>query len=609
MNSWKRLGVAATIVVTVTLAASVFQDTDTGLRGEQGLYDLRFKLRGPLPKPPHTPLTVFAVDPETFDRLQKPLVFWQPFFAEVLDHLVEAGVKVVGVDFIFTNTWDRDGFVRWVQSILAANEERAAVVLGYRVDGKKVDQLPFQLTVAAGPDGIGYVNLTSDTDDFVRRQELFKKNADGEVARGFAYAVVSSFLGGSPFDVVSLPDKPDTMLINYRDRGLRAFPTIPFWRAYEAAVNDDKAFFEKFRGQMVLVGEVGEEDRHPTPLYYWAKREETREPNREAGVFIHANTIATILERDFIRQVGAGWQLLLLLVTTALTVAFCLRLNPVPALLLCLALAVGLFAGAAFFFNRGVYLFLVGPLSVVAVGAGLSQAANYMLVGREKNRLRRLFSRYVNDEVIEELMRTRDLRLQGERKKISVLFSDIRNFTTRSESLAPEELVSHLNRYFEKMVEAILSNQGSVDKFIGDGIMAVFGAPLPDERCALHATQAGLAMMTALDELNREWVEEGLEPIRIGIGIHTGEAVVGNIGSPQRLEYTAIGDVVNTASRIEGLNKKLGTDFLVSGATQADLDGKIAVEYLADETVKGKSRAVPVYRVVFPSEPVNPPAA
>ena len=147
------------------------------------------------------------------------------------------------------------------------------------------------------------------------------------------------------------------------------------------------------------------------------------------------------------------------------------------------------------------------------------------------------------------------------------------------------------------MVNAIQKNHGMVDKFIGDGIMAMFAVPLDDPEAAYHAVQAAQAMLEGLDLVNRALAVDGIAPIGIGVGIHTGEAVVGNIGSPKKMDYTAIGDVVNTASRIEGLTRKLEAEILISEETYHDLEGRIPAEFMGPQQVKGKDEHVPIYKV------------
>jgi len=201
--------------------------------------------------------------------------------------------------------------------------------------------------------------------------------------------------------------------------------------------------------------------------------------------------------------------------------------------------------------------------------AELALAINDMARGlQERERLKTGFARYVSQHVLEKLLRSEStLKLEGERRKITVLFSDIRQFTTLSERLPPEEVVGILNTYFEKMIEVIFRNHGTLDKFLGDGIMVEFGAPLEDARQEINAVSAALEMQRELVQLCDKWGKEGRPRIAMGIGIHTGFAIVGNIGSEVRTEYTAIGDTVNVAARLEVATKTLEVPILISEAT------------------------------------------
>lgn len=220
---------------------------------------------------------------------------------------------------------------------------------------------------------------------------------------------------------------------------------------------------------------------------------------------------------------------------------------------------------------------------------------------REREMLKTGFARYVSKDVVDSLLaRGVQPDVHGERRDVTILFSDIRNFTTLSERLRPEQVVVLLNEYFERMIEVVFRNQGTLDKFIGDGLMVLFGAPLEDPDHAAHAVRAALEMQAEVAALRERWHREGLPEIEIGVGIHTGPAIVGNIGSSRRLEYTAIGDTVNLASRIESATKELKRSILLSGSTQAAVSDRFSTLPLGEIRVKGRDAPVAVYSLSEP---------
>ncbi len=215
--------------------------------------------------------------------------------------------------------------------------------------------------------------------------------------------------------------------------------------------------------------------------------------------------------------------------------------------------------------------------------------------------MKNLFSKYVSKEVLEEILKNpSQVTLGGEEKEITVLFSDIRGFTSISEKTTPKELVRLLNKYFTAMTEQILKNGGVLDKYIGDAIMAFWGAPIENLEQADKAVRAALQMIQKLDELNKELMSEGIPEIKIGVGIYTGPAVVGNIGSNLRFDYTAIGDTVNTASRLEGLCKEYNTRIIIGKTTKNKLKDDYNLKFLGSALVKGKNKSVDVYTPILP---------
>ncbi len=233
----------------------------------------------------------------------------------------------------------------------------------------------------------------------------------------------------------------------------------------------------------------------------------------------------------------------------------------------------------------------------------LARAISSMARGlQERERLKMNFTRYVSQHVLETILKSeRPAHIEGERKKITVLFSDIRQFTHLSELLAPEQVVALLNSYLEVMIDVIFAHQGTLDKFIGDAIMVEFGAPLDDPLQEFHAIETAIAMHKAMIVFSNKLEKEGKPRLSMGIGIHTGYAVVGNIGSEKRMEYTAIGDTVNVASRLENATKELKTPILISETTYEAVKDKFPLKSLGPMKLAGKDQPIEVY-ALYPFE-------
>jgi len=227
----------------------------------------------------------------------------------------------------------------------------------------------------------------------------------------------------------------------------------------------------------------------------------------------------------------------------------------------------------------------------------LAEGFNQMVDGlRERDKLRVTMGKYMTEEVLAHVL-AGEVELGGKLLEITILFCDLRGFTTFAEKRSAQELVGILNEYFTEMVDCVMGEGGVVDKYIGDNIMAVFGAPVSRPDDAMRAVRAALAMRGALAKLNARFAERGIEQLRFGIGLHTGEVVAGNIGSARRMEYTVIGDAVNVASRLESKTKELATDLLISEATRERLDASIDVEAIGEVHVKGRAQAVKIFHV------------
>ena len=253
-------------------------------------------------------------------------------------------------------------------------------------------------------------------------------------------------------------------------------------------------------------------------------------------------------------------------------------------------------------FDRGLWLVMAQPILATAVALFAGTAYRYFVEDAEKRKVSRLFGRYVSRDVYKQLMANPGLaELGGGRREMSVLFSDLRGFTTITEKGNPEDLVLQLNEYFTRMVEIVFRNGGTVDKFVGDMVMALFGAPVDDVDHADDAVTTAVEMVRELGELNRRWAAEGRVQLDIGIGVNSGDMIAGNIGSAAIMSYTVIGDNVNLGARLESLNKEYRTRIIISEATRARLAKSYEMRPLGGVVVKGKTRPVEIFEVIAPS--------
>jgi adenylate cyclase len=316
------------------------------------------------------------------------------------------------------------------------------------------------------------------------------------------------------------------------------------------------------------------------------------------GVELHATLADNVLSDRFMRRAPAS-------LDAGVTIAAALAAGLLATLLpvsWATAAVLALVTAFALVLTRqvggGVWIGAVAPSAASAFALFGGVAWQYFVEGRAKRHIKGLFGRYVSKDVIDQLMANPALaRLGGQRREMTVLFSDIRGFTTASERGVPEDVVRQLNEYFTAMVDVLLRHRGTLDKFVGDMVMGLFGAPLADPHHADHAVAAALEMTAVLDRLNATWKAEGRPTLDVGIGINSGEMIAGNIGSDTIMSYTVIGDAVNLGARLESLNKEYGTRILISQATLDRLTSPVNSRRVDEVTVKGKTKSVVVYEV------------
>jgi adenylate cyclase len=485
---------------------------------------------------------------------------------------------------------------------------------------------PFQvLTDSARALGHNYLPL--DSDGPARRMPPFIM-ADGQFMPSFGIAAALTAANVKPEEVgsegtglrvrdriiplVEVYDRFDrrrkgselTMLINYRapavidgERPYKSFEARHLLVSEDQLLSGAKPIVDpaEFKDKIVFVGLTasGLVDVFQTPF---------GSDGLMPGIQLHATMADSVLQRMFIRVAPARTGVI---VTVAACVAIGLAASLLPfagSFCAALVLAAGWTYYAVQAFRGGLWVPMAEPLAGAAVALFAGTAYQYFVEDREKRKVKRLFGRYVSKDVYEQLLQDpARAELGGARREMSVLFSDIRGFTSVTEKGDPEALVAQLNEYFSTMVEVVFRHRGTVDKFVGDMVMALFGAPLDNEDHAEHAVRAAVDMVTELGELNRRWAAEGRPPLDIGIGVNSGEMIAGNIGSSSIMSYTVIGDNVNLGSRLESLNKNYNTRIIISDATRTRLKGAYELEPLGEVVVKGKTRPVVIFEVKVPS--------
>ena len=447
----------------------------------------------------------------------------------------------------------------------------------------------------------GYFNAQPDSDGSIRWSPLVIKFGENYYA-SLSLSILLQYLDwpmlslnmadfgveGVKLGKILIPtDESGRMLINYMGPA-RTFPHYSV-----SDVFNNRLPPENLRNKIVIVGATatGIYDLRVTPF-----------SAVYPGVEIHATVIDNILHQNFLQH--SAWTSFLD-VCNIILFGFIMgiavhRLRAVQGILLALGLMVAfVIINTAIFSRFNTWLNMVYPvLTMATVYLGIT-VYRYVTEEREKKKIRGAFQYYLTASVINEMLKDpTKLKLGGDKKDLSVLFSDIRGFTTVSEKLTPEELVHLLNEYLTVMTDIVFKYDGLLDKYMGDAIMAVFGAPLDQPDHALRACRTALGMMAELGVLQKKWLAEGRPVLNIGIGINTGEMVVGNMGSQMRFDYTVMGDSVNLGSRLEGINKEYGTNIVISEFTQSSVKDALFCRELDSVRVKGKKLPVRIYELI-----------
>lgn len=587
---------------------------------EYTYHDLWHKLAGSRSSSHH--VVIVAIDDQTLlEKKEEPLAFWGPHFAKAIQMLRQVGVRVIGLDVLFSvsaESWIRklnpfgSHESRTYDSPLRAQLAEGRVILAATLifdekgEGKALLPLPEYVHVL--PEGlkdVGLSNFFSDSDGVVRRfvPVFFEVPVLPRITFATLLAVKFSSLdfqseswsiGGK-----EIPNRAVPLHISFAGPP-NTIARLSFARLLNPDAGRDPEI-QSLKDKVVIIAphHSGMQDIHLTPYArgVWGLQGELM-----SGAELHANIVETLLSGKNLRSVPFLLRLLYLVLLLSAATTLFLKVSHWRGL--GMGVMIGVVCAILGYLMFHIHLLL--PVAGAHLGLLLCYlgALGFRFTGEEKRRahLQVLFGRYVSDEIVEKLLETgRNPDLGGETLTVTVLFSDIRNFTAVSEKLDPHEVVEMLNEYFSRACDPILEQGGTINKFFGDGVMAIFGAPSPSQDHARRALSAAISMKEVADNF-RLWMQErfpdkGLPDFQIGIGLHTGKAVIGNIGSPKRSEYTAIGDTVNTASRIEQLTKKYGCLIMASSETvEAGGSGIVSVKRGKTE-VKGRQELVEIFEV------------
>ena len=354
----------------------------------------------------------------------------------------------------------------------------------------------------------------------------------------------------------------------------------------------------EFSGKIVFVGANAKgaglalADALPTPILH-----------KHPGVDIQATYLDNLINKEFINQTPFVQDVLTIIILTIITFILVNKLPIFKSILSLTVIGLLYFVFTVICFENGIAPNVITPLAIQLITMIFGYSYKFIVEGRNKEKIKNAMGKYLSQDIMKNVVQNiDDIKLGGKKANVTVLFADIRGFTSMSEKMTAEEVSVILNEYFSEIEPIITKYNGVINKFIGDAVMDIFGEPIQDINHAQNAVKCACAMLKKVEELQDKWLTEGKPKIEIGVGINTGEAFVGNIGSEKRLEYTVIGDTVNLASRIESYNKVYKTNMLISSSTYSHVSDIVDVIKIADVTIRGKAKKMDIYEVLGLSE-------
>jgi len=583
-----------------------------------------FKQRGPI-QPPDSSIVIVAIDDQSLNSLPAKWPFPGSYYGRLVRNLNRAGAKVIvfDVEFIESNANSPEEDFDFADAIKQAGN----VILAGKVLYEK-SKFGSQIGHVIRPNAWflenavswGIVNSIEDSDGFLRRYFLFQFLNDQfyyplalEAFRFLYQAEIpeQKNLVGKEFVIGDrrIPKiDANTMMINFSGQPGRTYRTYSFCNIlddsqFTLGEDEDTNIFEShlqwgtFKDKIVFVGATAEElwDNKFTPFYSYKG-----EHIKMAGVESHANALSTIMRGNFLRR-SSHWFEYAVLLLAVIAAALCtIYFKPWLAVIAVLIETAALwFGGYYLFLHHGELTNVTAPFLGIAFSFLGGLVYTVMIERKERYRIRKIFQHYVSPSIVDKMLESDALPIfGGERRMLTVLFSDIRRFSSFSEKHEPEFVVSRLSEYLTEMVDIIFKNDGTLDKFVGDEVMALFGAPYFYENHAEQACRTALQMLERLQELKKKWNLEKTESFDIGIGINSGDALVGNLGSSQVFDYTVIGNEINLGARLESANKIYKTSLLITENTYKLVGDSAVAREIDFAKVVGIQAPVRIYELL-----------
>jgi adenylate cyclase len=579
------------------------------------------------------PITIIEIDDATIKASGVRIQKWpRDLYARLIDNASQGGAAVIGLDLFLSEAGGASAEDKVADEKLAKSIADAGnVVLGMKTSAGGFEELKPLPMFADQAYAVGFVDLPLDSDGFVRNSQLFLARQNEDAKFSFATRLVEGYLTamapeGTPPQYLE-PGAQGNLRLGRREILTRNDGNLqldfrghsPAFRRVSAA---DILFRpgalppDLFRDRIVLIGasNIDAPDLFATPYYEYSSlprlfdKSLPATPKRMPGVEIHANAASTLLFGKMLRHPSYARQILAVLLVLVVSAFAVFRLRPLLAFLSVIVIAALALAISSWSFNsHGVILPLaatwLGMALITPLGLGVRYARERLLRGEmeaERHQVMDIFSRFVSADVAVKIWDQRgQSSLVGENHSVTIVFTDIRNFTTLSEAETSDKVVEWLNDYFARMNEIVEGHGGHINKYIGDGLMIVFGAPVNRGEAAeaRAAVECGLQMLDEVERMNSDWKGTGRPVVKIGCGIHTGVATCGVVGAERRLEYTVIGDTVNLSARLESTTKELGVTILISESTAKLVEEFYDVRPMGEVKVKGKTQNTTVFTV------------